>query len=69
MAISTITLSANFTPAYSALIDVAREIAEAHGEDRAMAFVKAAFDADFDAFCVLKAGAEKPRLRLVHSAA
>lgn len=67
MAISAITLSANFTPAYDALIGVAYEIAKSHGEDRALAFIKSAFEADFDAFCVLSACNEKPTLRLVHS--
>ena len=69
MARTTLTLCVSFTPAYTALIDVAQEIAERDGEDRAMAFVQSALAADQDAFIAIRAESPRPVLRLVHSVA
>ncbi len=69
MAKVTMTLTANFTPAYHALVAMAQEIAEACGEDRAMKIVQAAMSSDIEAFVVFRADEKRPTLRLVHSAA
>ncbi|WP_347271813.1 hypothetical protein [Rhizorhabdus histidinilytica] len=64
MAQTVLTLKCECRPALDALIACAREIAETHGEDRAMAWASAALEADFDLFWRVVSDT-RPALRLV----
>jgi hypothetical protein len=64
MAQAMLTLKFEGRPSLDALIACAREIAETHGEDRAMAWASAALEADFDLFWRVVSDT-RPALRLV----
>jgi hypothetical protein len=65
MAQAMLTLKFERRPALDALIACAREIAETHGEDRAMAWAAAQVDADLDLF-VRVVTERRPVLRLIN---
>lgn len=51
-------------PAFSALLECARLVAETEGEERAMEWAKRVLDADIGLFCSIEQD-RRPRLRLV----
>lgn len=65
MAQTVLTLKCECRPALDALITCAQEIAETHGEDRAMAWAAAQVDADLDLF-VRVVTERRPVLRLIN---
>lgn len=64
MAAITFNLSFERRPAFYALLDCAKEIAETHGEEAAAAWAQGVLDADFDLFVRLRTD-RRPTLRLI----